>query len=120
MSNLVYRTTMNHSPHITDEYVRDRAEEDICAASGHRGNPIEGDAKVSADFENFSLSVGRDEQDGTTVFRVDGSADVHYYFREHVRTGEDSYELREWEKQEREDYELFYYIEDGRLIEGEL
>ena len=48
---------MKRPAHITDEYVLAQAQDDIESANGHQGNPIEGDTKVTADFDNFDLSV---------------------------------------------------------------
>lgn len=111
---------MKRPDHITDSYVLEQAQEDIEAASGHEGNPIEGDASVTAEFNNFDLSVDVYEESGTIVFCVTGSVDVHYDFSEYVQKGRsDEYEQKQWEKEEREDYEMYYHIEDGELVEGE-
>ena len=89
---------------------------------GFLHNPlIEGDASVTAEFDNFELSVDAYEEAGTTVFCVTGSVDVHYEFSEYVQKGgSDEYEQKPWEKGEREDYEMYYHIEAGELVKGEL
>ena len=111
---------MNRPTYLTDEYIINEARDDIEVAGGHSGDPIEGDAKVSADFDNFDLSVDADEADGTIVFCVSGSVDVHYSFREYVQQGSsDEYKLKEWEESCREDYEIYYHIADGQLTKGE-
>lgn len=111
---------MKRPDHITDEYVLEQAQDDIESANGHQGNPIEGDAKVTADFDNFDLSVEAYEEAGTTVFYVSGSVDVHYEFSEYVQKGRsDEYEHKQWEKEVHEDYEMWYHIESGKLVEGE-
>jgi hypothetical protein len=76
---------MQRPEHITDNYVLDQAQADIEAANGHEGNPIEGDASVTAEFDNFDLSVDAYEESDTTVFCVTGSADVRYEFSEYVQ-----------------------------------
>ena len=111
---------MNRPAHLTDEYILNEARDDIEVAGGYQGNPIEGDAEVSADFDNFDLSVAADEADGTIVFCVSGAVDVHYRFSEHVRQGSsDEYKLKEWEENCREDYEIYYHIANGQLTKGE-
>lgn len=111
---------MKRPDHITDVYVLEQAQDDIESANGHEGNPIEGDAEVTADFDNFDLSVDAYEEEGTTVFCVTGSVDVHYEFSEYVQKGRsDEYEHKQWEKEEREDYEIYYYVENGKLVQGE-
>ena len=111
---------MKRPVHITDEYVLEQAQDDIEAANGHQGNPIEGDASVTADFDNFNLSVDACEEAGTIVFCVTGSVDVHYEFSEYVQKGRsDEYDHKQWGKDEREDYEMYYHIAAEKLVEGE-
>lgn len=111
---------MKRPAHITDEYVLEQAQDDIEAANGHQGNPIEGDASVTADFDNFVLSVDTYEEAGAIVFCVTGSVDVHYEFRDYVLKGcSDGWEHKQWEENEREDYELYYHIAGEKLVEGE-
>lgn len=111
---------MKRPAHITGEYVLAQAQDDIESANGHQGNPIEVDAKVTADFDNFDLSVEAYEEAGTTVFCVSGSVDVHYEFSEYVQKGRsDEYEHKQWEEDVHEDYEMYYHIEAGKLVEGE-
>lgn len=111
---------MKRPEHITDAYVLDQAQEDVEAANGREGNPIEGNASVTAEFDNFDLSLDAYKEADTTVFCVTGSVDVHYEFSEYVQKGSsDEYEHKQWEKDEREDFEIYYYIEDGKLVQGE-
>ena len=80
-------------------YLANPAECGIEAANGHQGNPIEGDASVTADFDNFDLSVDAYEEAGTIVFCVTGSVDVHYEFSEYVQKGRsDEYDHKQWGK----------------------
>ena len=108
------------SKRITKEYVLEQAQADIEAVSGQEGNSIEGGASVTADFNNFDLSVEAYEEGGTTVFCVTGTVDVHYEFSEYVlKSGSDAYEQKEWEKAKCEDYEMYYHIANGKLANGE-
>lgn len=114
------KKAMKQPAHITNAYVLEQAQEDIESANGHEGNPIEGNASVTAEFDNFDLSVDAYEEEGTTVFCVTGCVDVQYEFSEYVQKGRsDEYEHKQWEKNERENYEMYYYIENGKLVQGE-
>ena len=106
---------------FTDAYVTDRAIADIANSGGHRSRGLDEDTKsLTPEFSGFDLSVGSDVCEGTQVFWVDGTVDVAYTYQKYVPIDSvDSYELKEWAESHTETYEIYYYVAEGKLIEGE-